>query len=173
MPINFLEKFRFAPKVERTRSAQDYINQALNLRSMLTSQQQPVDSGHEHGVDASIAGKILGSGEVPVSGKYRISQGNTAGHSKGHGAQAWDYAVPVGTPAVSRVNGTVIRVQDLGNKSYGKHVYVKGADGRTYIYAHLSGFAVKKGQQVKAGQAVGLTGSSGKSSGPHLHFEIR
>jgi len=105
--------------------------------------------------------------------KIPITQGDTPEHSKGEGANAWDYGAPVGTPARATVPGKVIRVQDLGNKSYGKNIWVQGADGHIYIYGHLSAFNVKPGQQVIPGQVLALTGDSGHATGPHLHFEIR
>lgn len=177
MAINFLEKHRYAAKPVRTKSTQDYIGEAMNLRSAILSKQERSAgisrSGHGTPMDSKLAGKILSTGGAPVSGKYRISQGPGKGHSTGPGGQAWDYAVPIGTPAVSRVAGKVVGVKNLGNKSYGLHVIVQGADGRQYIYAHLSKSAVKVGQTVKPGQVLALTGNSGKSTGAHLHFEVR
>ena len=114
-----------------------------------------------------------GSGKAPVLGQFRISQGPGPNHSTGHGGRAWDYAVPVGTKLQSTVKGTVVAVRDLGNSSYGKYVMIKGNDGKTYIYAHLSAFGVSVGQQVAPGQIIAKSGNSGKSTGPHLHYEIR
>lgn len=78
-------------------------------------------------------------------------------------------------------DGVVDWVQDwngstAGNQSYGNAVRIKHADynGQSLAtrYAHLSSYTVKKGQQVKEGQLIGYTGTTGKSSGVHLHFEV-
>lgn len=78
----------------------------------------------------------------------------------------------LGKPVLAAAPGTVSRVVSL-RKSYGKHVWVRMADGLSAIYAHLSAFRVKRGQRVSAGDQIGNVGSTGNSTGPHLHFEIR
>lgn len=91
-----------------------------------------------------------------------------------------DFAVPVGTPVVAALDGTIeaagwqnekdqkegfgLRVRQRVNEG-GKDLYV--------FYGHLSELSVQAGQQVTAGTRVGLSGHTGKSSGPHLHLEIR
>jgi murein DD-endopeptidase MepM/ murein hydrolase activator NlpD len=57
--------------------------------------------------------------------------------------------------------------------SFGYQVVVRHSDGRYSQYAHLSAISVKSGQSVAAGQRLGRSGSTGNSSGPHLHFEVR
>jgi murein DD-endopeptidase MepM/ murein hydrolase activator NlpD len=83
-----------------------------------------------------------------------------------------DIPVPTGTKALAMVNG---RINNIGNdpSGYGTFVDVLGSDGMLYRYAHLSATSVHVGQTVAPGVSVGLTGSSGRSEGPHLHFEIR
>lgn len=86
-----------------------------------------------------------------------------------------DFAVPVGTPTVSLVYGTITEVKsDRGGdtQGYGNTVEVTGDDGKIYYYAHLSQTKVKMGQRVGPGQVVALTGQSGIGSGPHLHLEV-
>ena len=56
---------------------------------------------------------------------------------------------------------------------YGNHIIIVHANGFTTLYGHLSGFAVSSGQSVGKGQAIGYEGSTGFSTGPHLHFEVR
>jgi murein DD-endopeptidase MepM/ murein hydrolase activator NlpD len=82
-----------------------------------------------------------------------------------------DYAAAHGTPVGSTKAGTVI-VRTY-NSSYGYYIVVDHGGGVSSLYAHLSGFAVSNGQTVKAGQTIGYIGSTGSSTGPHLHFEIR
>ncbi|MCA2202041.1 transglycosylase family protein [Streptomyces sp. SMS_SU21] len=82
-----------------------------------------------------------------------------------------DFPVPTGTPVKSVGAGTVVAAGWEG--SFGYQVVVRHADGRYSQYAHLSAISVKNGQSVGAGQRIGRSGSTGNSSGPHLHFEVR
>ena len=83
-----------------------------------------------------------------------------------------DLPVPIGTNVISPVNG---RVDYIGNdpSGYGKFVDVVGDDGMRYRYAHLSSSSTHVGQTIGVGQTVALSGNSGDSEGPHVHFEIR
>ncbi|MER7486799.1 transglycosylase family protein [Streptomyces sp. NPDC126497] len=82
-----------------------------------------------------------------------------------------DFPVPTGTSVKSIGAGTVVSAGWEG--SFGYQVVVRHADGRYSQYAHLSAISVKSGQSVGAGQRIGRSGSTGNSSGPHLHFEVR
>ncbi|MER5489170.1 M23 family metallopeptidase [Streptomyces sp. NPDC002812] len=82
-----------------------------------------------------------------------------------------DFAVPTGTSVVAAAAGTVVTAGWQG--AYGNAVTIQHADGRYTLYAHLSRITVKEGDQVAAGQEIGLSGSTGNSTGPHLHFEAR
>lgn len=83
-----------------------------------------------------------------------------------------DVAIPVGTPIVAAAAGTVSFVGGNPCCSYGYHIIIDNGAGYETMYAHLSAFAVKKGDKVAAGQRIGSSGSSGNSTGPHLHFEL-
>jgi murein DD-endopeptidase MepM/ murein hydrolase activator NlpD len=91
-----------------------------------------------------------------------------------------DYACPTGTPVHAAQDGTVIN--GSWGKSYGTQILIdqkaigEGANriaGGWAIYAHLSKSLVKPGQVVKKGDLIGHVGSTGNSTGPHLHFEVR
>ncbi|MET9154940.1 transglycosylase family protein [Streptomyces griseoflavus] len=82
-----------------------------------------------------------------------------------------DFPVPTGTTVKSVGAGTVVSAGWEG--SFGYQVVVRHTDGRFSQYAHLSAISVKNGQSVGAGQRIGRSGSTGNSSGPHLHFEVR
>lgn len=82
-----------------------------------------------------------------------------------------DLPAPVGTPVLAAESGT-ITYASWGN-GFGNVVYIEHLDGVVTIYAHLSQINVTVGQKVIRGQMVGKVGSTGKSSGPHLHFEVR
>lgn len=83
-----------------------------------------------------------------------------------------DYAAPSGTPAVSVGDGTVI--QAGWNGYYGISVTIRHSDTYSTVYGHFSSLAkgIKKGAKVKQGQVVGYVGSTGLSTGPHLHYEM-
>ncbi|GLF92765.1 transglycosylase family protein [Streptomyces yaizuensis] len=82
-----------------------------------------------------------------------------------------DFPVPTGTPVRSVATGRVVSAGWAG--SYGYQVIIRHLDGRYSQYAHLSALAVRSGQEVASGQRIARSGSTGNSSGPHLHFEIR
>jgi murein DD-endopeptidase MepM/ murein hydrolase activator NlpD len=82
-----------------------------------------------------------------------------------------DYAAPTGTP-VRTVGDGLVDFAGWQN-GYGNVVQVKHANDRTTVYAHLSRIEVKKGSRVEQGQRIGAVGSTGWSTGPHLHFEFR
>ncbi len=82
-----------------------------------------------------------------------------------------DYAAPTGTPAQSVGDGVVIFAGVQGG--YGNVVEVRHGNGHSTLYAHLSKIHVRKGQAVQKGQTIGAVGSTGWSTGPHLHFEFR
>jgi murein DD-endopeptidase MepM/ murein hydrolase activator NlpD len=84
-----------------------------------------------------------------------------------------DFAAPSGTPVVTVADGTVVHAGTNGG--YGNLVVVDHGGGVTTSYAHLSayGAGVQEGAKVERGQEIGLVGSTGMSTGPHLHFEIR
>lgn len=82
-----------------------------------------------------------------------------------------DYAAPTGTPAQSVGDGVVIFAGVQGG--YGNVVEVRHGSGHSTLYAHLSKIHVRKGQNVQKGQTIGAVGSTGWSTGPHLHFEFR
>lgn len=79
----------------------------------------------------------------------------------------------LGDKVVASAAGTVTTVRNLGGDSYGKYVVVSHGGGWSTYYAHLDSFAVSVGQSVSRGQKIGTVGSTGGSSGPHLHFEQR
>jgi murein DD-endopeptidase MepM/ murein hydrolase activator NlpD len=85
-----------------------------------------------------------------------------------------DLAAPSGTPVRAIGSGTVLGAGYLGSENgYGIIVLVRHRNGLVSAYAHLSRAAVRAGERVKAGEVIGRVGSTGHSTGPHLHFEIR
>jgi len=109
----------------------------------------------------------------PLSGGRKSSgfgprKAPTKGASTYH--KGLDWATPTGTPIVASCGGTVAKAG--WGSGYGYVVYINHEDGRQTRYAHLSKVQVKVGQKVKQGQQIALSGNTGITSGPHLHFEI-
>lgn len=90
---------------------------------------------------------------------------------KGHAFhRGIDIAAPVGTPVMAVAEGTVRTARQ--HATYGKYVVIDHHNGYHTLYAHNSKLLVKPGERVKAGQDIAKVGSTGRSTGPHLHFEI-
>jgi murein DD-endopeptidase MepM/ murein hydrolase activator NlpD len=82
-----------------------------------------------------------------------------------------DFAAPQGTPIYATANGTVKVAGNLGN-GYGNHVVVNHGYGYETLYGHMFRINVRPGRSVKRGEILGYVGSTGKSTGPHLHYEV-
>ncbi len=83
-----------------------------------------------------------------------------------------DIPAPRGTPVMASQSGTVLQVT-RGSTGYGNHILLQHTNDFISLYGHLTDIAVRQGQQVHQGELIGWVGSTGKSTGPHLHFEIR
>ena len=86
-----------------------------------------------------------------------------------------DFGMPSGTELRSIHSGEIVKIVDYGNSNLGKGVFVKWQDGKVSIYGHLSEFAkgIKVGDKVQAGDLLGYAGSTGRSTGNHLHFAVK
>jgi len=103
----------------------------------------------------------------PVNNKGRKSQGL-------HGYNAVDLPAPYGTPIVASASGRVVISKNSGwNGGYGIYIVIEHDNGTQTLYSHNSGNIVKRGQRVVQGQVIGYIGSTGRSTGPHVHFEVR
>jgi murein DD-endopeptidase MepM/ murein hydrolase activator NlpD len=112
---------------------------------------------------------------MPISGNFRQSSGFGNRTDPFTGSRAFhsglDFAAPKGTTVLSAGKGIVSFV---GTKSgYGNVVEVTHANGLVTRYAHLSGFLSEEGQAVNTGTPIAKVGSTGRSTGPHVHFEVR
>jgi murein DD-endopeptidase MepM/ murein hydrolase activator NlpD len=91
-----------------------------------------------------------------------------------HGYNGVDLADRVGAPVFAAAAGTVIIAKSYGwNGGYGEYIVIQHDNNTQTLYAHLSGVSVSEGESVSRGQLIGLIGSTGKSTGSHLHFEVR
>lgn len=113
--------------------------------------------------------------QQPLTSFKRISDdyGNrihpTLGVEKFHNGV--DFAAPTGTPILAAYNGTVVGAGY--NSSMGNYVMINHGDGLYTIYMHASALYVSAGESVTKGQQIGAVGSTGRSTGPHLHFSVR
>lgn len=83
-----------------------------------------------------------------------------------------DLKLTVGTPIYSVFDG-IVRIRSYDRTGYGYYVVVRHKNGLETLYGHMSRITVDVGQEVKAGDILGLGGNTGRSTGPHLHFEVR
>ena len=109
----------------------------------------------------------------PVMGRLTSSFGERLDPFNGEGAfhAGLDIAAPYGTPIRAPAAGVVIKAGPASG--YGREMIVDHGGGITTVYGHLSAFAVVAGQVVRQGQIIGYVGSAGRSTGPHLHYEVR
>ena len=91
-----------------------------------------------------------------------------------HGYNGVDLGAPSGTPIMASADGDVIVAKAGGyNGGYGSYVVIQHANGSQTLYAHMSKVSTYAGATVKQGQVIGGVGSTGRSTGAHLHLEIR
>ncbi len=91
-----------------------------------------------------------------------------------HGNNGVDIAALIGTPVLAAADGQVIVARNSGyNGGYGDMIIIKHNGNIQTVYAHLSSVGVATGQYVSKGQTIGAVGNTGRSTGPHLHFEVR
>ncbi|MBL7045481.1 MAG: peptidoglycan DD-metalloendopeptidase family protein [Parcubacteria group bacterium] len=122
----------------------------------------------------SVKTVVRGTGGPTYSGYY-IMPVTGGRRSQGlHGYNAVDIGATVGSPIVASASGVVIISKDYGwNGGYGNYIVVDHPNGTQTLYAHNIRNIVSSGQAVVQGQVIGYVGSSGRSTGPHTHFEIR
>jgi murein DD-endopeptidase MepM/ murein hydrolase activator NlpD len=109
----------------------------------------------------------------PVQGRITGSFGERTDPFSGEGAfhRGVDISSDIGTRIIAPADG-VVQFADVMN-GYGRTVMVDHGNGVSTLYGHMSAFAVSQGQQVHRGETLGYVGQSGRSTGPHLHYEVR
>jgi murein DD-endopeptidase MepM/ murein hydrolase activator NlpD len=156
-----------------------FINQTFNLpadRAYLTDpevernefakldaivlQSQPTRLWDDKGFVLPIKGEVLSA-----FGQYRVMNQNTQTRHTG-----WDFQAPIGTPVGVMARGTVVFAARLDIR--GNYVLIDHGYGIYTGYAHFSQFNVERGQTVEQGEIIGLVGNTGRSTGPHLHWEV-
>ncbi|HEY0375959.1 MAG TPA: M23 family metallopeptidase [Pyrinomonadaceae bacterium] len=110
----------------------------------------------------------------PVVGPLRSGVGtrkNPFGGSSIEFHKGQDISAPMGTPIIAAADGVVVIARRM--RGYGNGIYIDHGNGIQTRYGHLSRIDVVEGQPIKKGQHLGLVGSTGRSTGPHLHYEVR
>jgi murein DD-endopeptidase MepM/ murein hydrolase activator NlpD len=115
---------------------------------------------------------------IPLVGAYTVSSGFglrpdpfTAQESFHSGV---DLAAEKGTPVLAAANGKVLKIDhDTDHSSFGNYIEILHPNGVITLYGHLSEILINESQVLKKGDLIGLVGNTGRSSGPHLHFEVR
>ena len=137
----------------------------------------PVAAGNNAGVTAKIAGPGSCTPEGGFFGTYSFVwpapyYGDVSGNDYWSGHQAVDAACFEGDSIFASDSGVVIYAGPISG-GYGNLVAIDHQNGYLTLYAHLSGFNVACGQSVSQGQVIAFCGSTGNSTGAHLHFEVR
>lgn len=109
---------------------------------------------------------------MPLDGKIRLTSGYGYRRRFRRQHKGVDLALRTGDTVRAAFDGK-IRIRDYEGKGYGNYVVIRHPNGLETVYGHLSRHLVQKDQIVRAGEPIGLGGSTGRSTGPHLHFETR
>jgi len=142
----------------------------IAMENQLTAKETEISNiltGYDYGVAPS--GKMLWPTNGRLSSGFGYRTSSTTGRQRMH--NGIDIFAPVGTPVIAADSGQVIKAEYEGGYGYAVLVYHGG--GIATFYAHLSGFNVTPGQYVQKGQIIGYVGTTGYTTGPHLHFEVR
>ncbi len=174
-------KISFTRKFTVARGKYPKIQVKLNVESKFTEptpeQQKEIEEGQQVKKDylnrvtpeREWSGPFTAPAEAEISdvfGSERIFNGKTSSPHLG-----LDFRVPSGTPVAAMNDGTVLLARPLYFE--GNFVVLDHGQGLLTLYLHLSEFKVKEGDQVKRGQVVGLSGGTGRATGPHLHVAVR
>jgi murein DD-endopeptidase MepM/ murein hydrolase activator NlpD len=114
-------------------------------------------------------GKFVAPVQAPISSGFGYRMHPILGRMKLHSGV--DFAAPTGTPVVAAAAGEIFTAGWCGG--YGRCIIILHGNGISTLYGHLSSILVSEGEYVKRGQVIGLVGSTGFSTGPHLHWEVR
>ena len=162
------DELRYAEAIDALEAESDKIEDRL---ADLAAQQRQSRTGASGGAGAPAASS--GSFQWPVNGAVTSGFGYRThpvlGTQRLHAGV--DFGAPSGTPIVAAAAGTVVSAGWQGG--YGNAVIIDHGGGEATLYGHQSRLAVSSGASVRRGQIIGYVGSTGMSTGPHLHFELR
>ncbi len=142
------------------------------LEKMLQQQLDPAPADPNSQAAAGVSGSsTLAASHIAQSSPSGRPVGGVLTQNFHPGHNGLDFGIPVGTPIKATMDGKVIQ-SGWNEQGYGNLVIVENGAYRTY-FAHLSSLPVAVGDTVTAGMTVGISGNTGHSTGPHLHYEIR
>lgn len=169
----------FYRKKGQTNSATSITNEDLDLMKELYDSDEFMKLIDEKRKSSVNTGAISGStGDGSSNGKldyptsYRNISAGYPNYSSGKYHGGIDFPCPTGTKVCAAADGKVIAAKEL-NYSYGHYIIIDHGNGLTTLYAHNSKLLVGVGDTVTKGQAIAYSGSTGNSTGPHCHFEVR
>lgn len=141
------------------------------MRKQIDNAQQGIDTGGNYGIGSGLGAQGKLRWPLAVAGKVTDAFGerpNPFNPTKTEFHYGIDIAADTGTPVLAVAKGKVLYVGPAGD--YGNTILIQHENGDKSLYGHLSEFSVRAGQTVEAGTQIGLVGSTGRSTGPHLHF---
>jgi murein DD-endopeptidase MepM/ murein hydrolase activator NlpD len=167
-------------KIIASMDGDDLINSIINtLNTMVTRSRHQEESYKEIGLMVKNKAKLLAATPAiqPVSNKNLRRLASFFGTRidplyktpKFHAGL--DFSAPQGTPIYATADGRVTTAGNLGN-GFGNHIVISHGFGYETLYGHMYRIKAKLGQMVKRGEVIGWVGTSGKSTGPHLHYEV-
>lgn len=163
--------------------AESYFSKLSNDKAAATAEYNKAKAAEE-ALDAQLqamlaqianqnSSQVTAAGEymwpLPAGGYISCYFGDTDPGGRPH--YAMDIAISAGTPIYAANDGSVVTA--TWHSSYGNYILLDHGNGKSTLYAHCSGLAVSSGQSVSKGQVIGYVGSTGYSTGNHLHFEFR
>jgi len=176
-----------AKVLQRSQAAQQATHAELTKRIAELQGESAELSGHQAQLENLIRQRSAPGGAAPVAPGTQVGSGAASsagliwpihapvtsefGPRWGAFHPGIDIAAPTGTPIAAAKAGTV--VFSGPNDGYGNYVCIDHGGGMSTCYAHQSRIAVSEGQSVRQGEIIGFVGSTGHSTGPHLHFEVR
>ncbi|MDR2936977.1 MAG: M23 family metallopeptidase [Rikenellaceae bacterium] len=163
------EQDRFAPMIRRSWTDIDALGRRLYAESRSLDDLQPMAADKEKMTESVPAIWPLDKRKIRSIGAFGGRTDPVYGGRAFH--EGMDFSGPVGTPIYATGNGRVM-INPTGYAGYGRQIMIDHGFGYRTRYAHLSRIAVIPGQSVKRGEKIGELGNSGKSTGPHLHYEV-
>ncbi len=166
---------------EAARQAEEAARQAEEAARQEQAQAQAQEEGQQNSTDNTVTGDTTPSSETTSGTFIWPTTGYTISSSYGYrihpifGTQKFhagiDIAVSSGQPIYAAASGTVVTA--VYSSSYGYYVMIDHGNGYYTLYAHMTQYIVSNGQSVSQGDVIGYVGSTGWSTGPHLHYEVR
>jgi murein DD-endopeptidase MepM/ murein hydrolase activator NlpD len=173
--LNFSRKLAVAaakyPKIKASLSVDQKFTEPTpeQLKEIDESKKVKEDYLNRVSSEREWSGKFVAPADAAISdvfGSERIFNGKTSSPHQG-----LDFRVPTGTPVAAMNGGTVLLARPLYYE--GDFIVIDHGQGLLTLYMHLSEFKVKEGDVVKRGQEIGLSGGTGRATGPHLHVAVR